>query len=333
MPNAFTKLGRIVVVLVGVVLAAGLGWLLFVEVPAGSTTRLLGVLLTSAAALGGARLAGQLARSRIRRYDVGEVEVDDVITRERGPGPVRNVGASANEIVEQIERADADDAVEALIVKLNTPGGQVVPSEDIRTAAANFDGPTVAYAEDLAASGGYWIASGCDEIHARRGSVVGSIGVNGTQLGSTGLAEKLGLDYRRFVAGEYKDTPSRWRDLDDDEVAYVQGLLDDYYEQFVETVVDGTGLDEAFVRETEARTYLGEEAHELGLVDTCGPREEMEARLADRLGVDEIEVREFEPERGLAQRMSVGASRLAHAFGSGLASVVVGDEGPPTRLR
>ena len=332
MPNVLTKLGRIVVVLVGTLLAAGGGWLLFVEVPAGSTTRLLGVLLTIGAALAGARIAGRFSSSWTRSYDVGEVEVDGPIIRERGPGPVRNVGTTANEIVEGIERADADDAVEALVVKLNTPGGQVVPSEDIRAAAEAFDGPTVAYAEDLAASGGYWIASGCDEIHARRGSVVGSIGVNGTQLGSTGLAEKLGLDYRRFVAGEYKDTPSRWRDLEDDEVAYVQGLLDDYYEQFVETVVEGTGLEESFVRETEARTYLGEEAHELGLVDTCGPREEMEDRLADRLGVDQIEVREFEPSRGLAERMSVTASWLAHAFGKGLASVVQ-DEGPPARLR
>ena len=332
MPNVLTKLGRVVVVLAATVLAAALGWLLFVEVPAGSTTRLLGVLLTIAVALAGARIAGQLARSRLRPYDVAEIEVDNIITRDRGPGPVRNVGATADEIVEGIERADADDAAEALVVKLNTPGGQVVPSEDIRTAAADFDGPTVAYAEDLAASGGYWIASGCDEIHARRGSVVGSIGVNGTQLGSTGLAEKLGLDYRRFVAGEYKDTPSRWRDLEDDEIAYVQGMLDDYYEQFVETVVEGTGLDETLVRETEARTYLGEEAHELGLVDTCGPREEMEARLADRLGVEEIEVRTFEPKRGLVERMGAGASRVAYAFGRGLASVVR-DEGPPARLR
>lgn len=280
-------------------------------------------------------LAVRIASSVVSAYDVAEVEVDDVITRDGDLGglPVGGRGVSANSLVEQIDRADADDAVEALIVRLNTPGGAVVPSEDIRAAVADFDGPTVAYAEDLAASGGYWIASGADEFHARRGATVGSIGVNGTQLGRTGLAEKAGLDYRRFVAGEYKDTPSPWRELSDDEEHYVQGLLDEYYEQFVDTVVDGRDMDPETVRETEARVYLGETAHELGLVDFCGPRDEMEDRLAERIGVDEITVECFEPQESLSDRLSLGAQRVAHSFGAGIAGVLTKDEGPPVRVR
>jgi protease-4 len=235
-------------------------------------------------------------------------------------------------VVEQIERADEDPAAEALIVKLNTPGGAVVPSEDIRRATAEFDGPTVAYAEDTAASGGYWIASGADEFHARQASLVGSIGVNGTQLGRVGLAEKAGLEYRRFVAGEYKDTPAQWRELSDDEVEYFQGLLDEWYDMFVDTVADGRAMDEEFVRDTEARIYSGETAHEMGLVDTCGPREEMEERLADRIGVDEITVEEFEPEQGLTDRVGVGAQKVAMAFGAGIASIVGSDEVPDIRV-
>jgi protease-4 len=86
-------------------------------------------------------------------------------------------------------------------------------------------------------------------------------------------------------------------------------------------------MDEEFVRDTEARVYPGETAHELGLVDHCGPREQLEDRLADRLGVDEIEVEEFEPERGLAERMGAGARSVAYALGAGVASVVAGDDG------
>jgi len=328
------SLGRVGIVALGVALAGAIGIAVFWAVPAFTPLGLLEVVLVIVAAAAGTAGAGKLAGRALPGYDVVEVEVDDVITRDGEPGPVPfgSVGVSANEIVEQIERADADDSAEALIVTLNTPGGQVVPSEDIRRAAAEFDGPTVAYAEDMAASGGYWIASGCDELHARRASIVGSIGVNGTQLGRVGLAEKIGLDYRRFVAGDYKDTPSPWRELEDREVDYFQGLLDDWYEQFVDTVVEGRDLDAEFVRETEARVYPGEAAHGMGLVDTCGPRAEMEDRLAERLGVDEVTVERFEPDRGVAGKLGAGARSVAESFGAGIASAIVAEDGPDVRV-
>lgn len=327
------SLGKLATVLVGAGVAAGVGVGLFWAVPESTGLGVIETLLVSLLVVGGVVLAGRAAGKLFPSYNVAEVEVDDVITRDGsgGPLPVGGGGASADDIVDQIERADEDRHAQALIVKLNTPGGAVVPSEDIRRAAESFDGPTIAYAEDMAASGGYWIASGCDEFHARETSIVGSIGVNATQLGRTGLAEKVGLDYRRFVAGEYKDTPSQWRELEDHEVEYFQGLLDDWYDAFVDTVVDGRNLDEQFVRDTEARIYIGEEAAENGLVDTCGPREEMEKRLASKVGVDEVRVEAFEPDQGVTDRIGVGARSVAHAFGAGIASVLVGDDSPPIR--
>jgi protease-4 len=329
------QFGRIgITVVVGLVLA-GVGYALFVVLPGGSLARLLGVVLAVAGGVAGLRAGRSLADSVLATYDVAEVAVDGPITRDGGtPGPVGLSGVAADDVVEQIERADADDAAEALVVKLNTPGGAVVPSEDIRVAAAEFDGPTVAYAEDLAASGGYWIASGTDWIHAREGTIVGSIGVRGSQLGRTELAEKAGLDYRRFVAGDYKDARSPWREMRDDEVEYVQGLLEESYDQFVDTVTAGRDLGEEFVRDTEARVYTGRTAAENGLVDVVGPRDEMEADLAAELGVDEVEIREFEPEEALTDRLSMGARSVAYAFGAGVARGVLGDDDrPPVELR
>jgi protease-4 len=325
---------RLGIALVGIVLAAALAVLLYAAVPLltdiGALEVTLGLLVFLVGSVSAIRMASRL----VAEYDVAEVAVDDIITRDGSPQgvPVGDVGLSAEDIVEQIEKADDDDAVQALIVRLNTPGGAVVPSEDIRRAVSDFDGPTVAYAEDIAASGGYWIAAGADEFHARRGATVGSIGVNGTQLGRTGLAEKVGLEYRRFVAGDYKDTPSPWRDLSEDEEQYVEGLLDEYYEQFVETVVEGRDLDAGEVRDTEARVYLGETAADLGLVDYCGPRDDLEERLADRLDVEEITVEAFEPQRGLGDRISVGLERGARAFGAGLASAFTEDGDVPVRV-
>jgi protease-4 len=333
--STLRQFGRIAVVLVVALLLAGVGFVLFVVLPGGSLARLLGVVLAVGVGIAGLKVGASIADSVLSTYDVAEVEVDDVITRDGGsPGALGLSGVAADDVVEQIERADEDDDAEALIVKLNTPGGAVVPSEDIRRAAEQFDGPTVAYAEDMAASGGYWIASGCDRFHAREASIVGSIGVNATQLGREEMAEKVGLDYRRFVAGEYKDTPSPWRELSDDEVDYFQGLLDDWYDQFVDTVTAGRGLDEEFVRDTEARVYPGVAAVENGLVDTCGPREEMEADLADELGVEEVEIEEFEPDEGITDKLSMGARAVAYALGAGAASAVVGeDDQPPIEAR
>ena len=295
-------------------------------------TVLVGIVVAVVtAAVFGRRLVGRLTRGRVgdaEEYNAAKVSVSGPISRDRGrPSPLSGAtGATADEVVEQIEAADDDEDVEALLVELNTPGGEVVPSDDIRRAAAEFDGPTVGYATDLCASGGYWIASGCDELWARKGSLVGSIGVVGSRPNAAGLADKLGISYEQFTAGEYKDAGVPLREIEEDEREYLQGIIDGYYEQFVETVSEGRGMDPEDVRETEARVYLGTDAEAIGLVDDLGTQEDVEARLADLIGED-VELREFTPERGLAERIGIGAERVAFAAGSGVASVVTRDGG------
>jgi len=128
----------------------------------------------------------------------------------------------------------------------------VLPSDDIRRAAAEFDGPTLAYATDTCASGGYWIASGCDELWARDASLVGSIGVVGSRPNAAGLADKLGISYEQFTAGEYKDAGVPLREIEEDEREYLQGIIDGYYEQFVETVSEGRDMDPEAIRDGSA---------------------------------------------------------------------------------
>jgi protease-4 len=293
--------------------------------------------LLAAAAVGAATtIAGRAALARLTggrfgdadEYNTAKVTVSGPIRRSQGrPSPLSGAGgATADDVVEQIEAADEDEGVEALLVELNTPGGEVVPSDDIRRAAAGFDGPTVAYATDTCASGGYWIASGCDELWAREASLVGSIGVVGSRPNAKGLADKLGISYEQFTAGEYKDAGVPLKEIEEDEREYLQGIIDGYYEQFVETVSEGRDMDPEAVRETEARVYLGEDAAEMGLVDELGTEDDVEARLADLLGA-EPEVREFTPDRGLAERLGIGAERVAFAAGNGAASVFGGSGG------
>jgi protease-4 len=323
MSDGARNVGRLGIVLFGAVLFAVAGILLFVVYP-DSLAELFGVVLALGLVGLGVRLSGRVAESVLPAYDVAEVAVEGPITRDGGGGPLPSSPrrTPADEVVEQIDRANDDDAVRALLLRLNTPGGEVLPSDDIRLAAMRFDGPTVAYATDVCASGGYWIASGCDELWAREASIVGSIGVIGSRVNAKEFADKVGFSYEQFTAGEYKDAGIALKEMDDDERDYLQGLVDDWYDHFVERVSDGRGLDPSFVRETEARVYLGEQAREMGLVDALGTREDVEETVADRLGVDEVTVEEFEPSPSLMKRVGRGTRRVAYAFGAGLAGTV-----------
>jgi protease-4 len=332
--SALRSVVRTLVVLIvglGTTVAAAYLFLVYAE----DLTDVAGVLLVGVVGAVGLQVGARLARGLYSDYDVAEVAVEGPISRDGGPGPLPtgSPGPGADDVVDQVERADEDDAVDALLVKLNTPGGEVVPSDDIRLAAERFDGPTVAYTTDTCASGGYWIASGCDELWAREGSIVGSIGVVGSRVNAADLAERLGVEYERLAAGEYKDAGTPLREWSEDEREYLQGLIDGYYENFVERVADGRELDPETVRETEARVYLGEEAAEMGLVDALGTRREVEDSLADRLGRESVTVEEFRPSRGLSERLRGGAASVAYAAGAGVASVLVGEDATEVELR
>ncbi|MEM4780122.1 MAG: signal peptide peptidase SppA [Halalkalicoccus sp.] len=312
-------IGRLAVSLLGGLLAAAAGYVLFFELPT-TGTELLGILLVIATALVGLRIAGRLGENVFASYNVAEVAVEGPISRNGGGRfPSGPQTTPTDDIVEQIEAADDDGNVSGLLVKLNTPGGEVVPSDDIRRAVVEFDGPAIAYATDVCGSGGYWIASGCDELFAREASLVGSIGVIGSRVTAADLAERVGISYERLAAGEYKDAGIPLKEMEEHERAYLQGLIDDFYGQFVERVAEGRELTEEEVRATEARVYVGEEALELGLVDALGTREDAEERLGELLEIEPA-VREFEPERGMMARLSGGSARIAYAFGAGIAS-------------
>jgi protease-4 len=283
----------------------------------------------AATTIAGRALLGRLTGGRFGdadEYNTAKVTVSGPIRRNQGrPSPLSGSGGTtADDVVEQIEAADEDEDVEALLVELNTPGGEIVPSDDIRRAAAEFDGPTVAYATDRCASGGYWIASGCDELWAREASLVGSIGVVGSRPNAKGLADKLGISYEQFTAGEYKDAGVPLREIQEEEREYLQGIVDGIYEQFVETVSEGRDMDTNTIRETEGRVYLGTDALEIGLVDALGTESDVKNRLSKEIGTD-VRLREFTPNYGLVERLGIKAEDVAFAAGTGAANLLTED--------
>lgn len=235
--------------------------------------------------VGAVTAAGGVAHLALRDHspDLAVVEVDGMITDD-------------SDAVSHIEDADDDDA-DVLLVVLNTPGGKIVPSDDIRRAVANFDGPTVGYAASLCASGGYLIASECDRIITHPESRVGSIGVISSRPNLSELGEQLGVSYERYVAGERKDAGSLLKEPTEEDRETIQGLVDGLMDSFVETVADNRPLSEEEIRALEARVFLSDEALDLGLIDETMSLEEAKKsilmRWTDQDDPEEATIKEY----------------------------------------
>jgi protease-4 len=167
--------------------------------------------------------------------------------------------------------------VKAIVIRLNTPGGAVVPSqemyEEIRKVKSRTHKPIVASLDSVAASGGFYVASACDEIVSNPGSVTGSIGVILQWMNVKDLVAWAKLKPETIYSGTMKDAGDPMKDLTDAERAYLQRMTDQLHAQFIRAVAEGRKgkMSEADVaRIADGRVFVGEEALQLKLVDQIG---------------------------------------------------------------
>ncbi|MDZ7598413.1 MAG: signal peptide peptidase SppA [Desulfobacterales bacterium] len=191
---------------------------------------------------------------------VGVIEVSGAITE-------------AEETLERLKQFREDDTIRAIVIRINSPGGGVGPSQEIYSEIRKTI-PTkkvVASLGSVAASGGYYLASAANGIVANPGTITGSIGVI---LGFTDLQEvfrKIGLAPVVVKSGAFKDMGSPLRAMSTEEQAILQGFVDKIHQQFVQAVAQGRNMDIAAVAQlADGRIYTGEEALGLGLVDRLG---------------------------------------------------------------
>jgi protease IV len=164
--------------------------------------------------------------------------------------------------------------VKGVLLRINSPGGSVAAVQEIHQevlALRKAGKPVVSSFGDVAASGGYYIASACDRIVANPGSLTGSIGVV-LQLGNVQeLFKKFGVRVETFKSGAMKDAGSPFRELREDERRVYQALVTDAYEQFFRAVAEGRKMPEAKLRPlADGRVFTGTQAKEAGLVDELG---------------------------------------------------------------
>jgi protease-4 len=211
---------------------------------------------------------------------VGVVEVSGVISDSR-------------EIIEPLNRFRKDESVKAIVLRINSPGGGVGPSQEIyREIQKTIERKKViASMGGIAASGGYYIASATDGIVASPGTITGSIGVIMGFTNFQKLLEKVGLVPIVIKSGEFKDTGSPVREMTKKERQMLQGFVKQIHRQFVEDVAKGRKIDKQRVEAiADGRILTGEEAKALGLVDRIGNLEDA-VEWAGKLGGIEGEVK------------------------------------------
>jgi protease-4 len=143
----------------------------------------------------------------------------------------------------------------------------------------------------VAASGGYYISTAADRIVANETTLTGSLGVIFTLTDFSELADRYGVEQEVVKSGEFKDMGSSFRDLTPEEREILQSIVDESYDEFVSVIVEGRGLSEERVREiADGRVYSGEQAKELGLVDSFGGLDEAAEVSRDLAGVEDATV-------------------------------------------
>jgi len=210
--------------------------------------------------------------------DIGVVEISGVIDENSGRRWIR-----------QIDRWAESGSIEAIVIHINSGGGGVAISQEVYDAVrrASREKPVVASMASVAASGGYYIACGADRIMANPGTLTGSIGVIVSYHTAKELLDKIGIGTETVKSGEMKDVFTYTRPMKEDEELMIRSVVMDSYDQFVDVVADGRGMDKEDVYAfADGSIFTGMQAYRHGLVDTIGGLKEAIDLASDMAGLE-----------------------------------------------
>jgi protease IV len=186
---------------------------------------------------------------------------------------IEGVLRSSQEIVRQAEEFSRDEGIKAVVVRIDSPGGGVTPSQEIYESLAELKKKkkVVVSMGSVAASGGYLIACAADKIVANPGTITGSISAIMHFANAEALLKKIGLKSLAVKSGKFKDIGSPTRPMTDEEEALIQGLVDDIYDQLLEVISRDRKIPKETLRKmADGRVFTGRQALKLGLVDELG---------------------------------------------------------------
>lgn len=237
-------------------------------------------IVLAAGAFAAPRLASGLGGQHVAR-----INISGIITEDR-------------KLSDAIAALAKDSSVPAVIVAVDSPGGSVAGGESLHAALLRLAAakPVVTVMHGTAASAGYMVSLPAERIFARDSTLTGSIGVILETVQISGLLGKLGVDAEAITSGPLKDQPSYTRPLTEPGRAYLNTLVQDMFDQFVQMVAAGRHMDPDAVRKlADGRAYTGRQAKALGLIDEIGGEIEARSWLASHHGIGEtLPVRDIE---------------------------------------
>ncbi len=215
----------------------------------------------------------------------------------RVEGPILD----SEQTIKELKAFAEDPLVRAIVVRIDSPGGGVAPSQEIYNAVRRVrkenNKTVVASMGTVAASGGYYIAVATDRILANPGTLTGSIGVIMQMANFEELLEKIGVKNVVVKSGKFKDVGSPFRPMQEEDRQVLQSLMDQVHRQFIDAVADGRSLDSAEVEPlADGRVFTGQQAKSLLLVDEIGDLQDA-IRLAGELGGIQGEPKVIEPQK------------------------------------
>ena len=189
-----------------------------------------------------------------------------------------------------LSKLEKRDDVKAMVLRVNSPGGSATASEIMQQAIRAFqesNRPVVVSMGSLAASGGYWISAPAQQIYAQPETITGSIGVFGLLLNMKGLGEKIGLTWDNVSVGEHINPFTIARPKTEEEMAFVQKMVDDIYDTFITNVASHRNLEKDEVHDiAQGRVWSGSKALDIGLVDALGGLGQAIETAGDLVGLD-----------------------------------------------
>ena len=215
----------------------------------------------------------------------------------------------AKSVVDEIKGYVKDSSIKAIVLRVDSPGGGVVPSQEIyeQVKKARAVKKVVVSMGSVAASGGYYISAPADRIIANQGTITGSIGVIMVVPNLKGLLDKVGIKTEVVKSGKNKDLASVFRGIGQEEREIIQGVMDDIHEQFIQAVSEGRNIPIEKTRAmADGRIFSGRQAINAGLVDEAGDLEYAVKAAAKLAGIEGDPEIVSKAEKGALSRLIEG---------------------------
>ncbi|KGR76763.1 signal peptide peptidase SppA [Ureibacillus sinduriensis] len=231
------------------------------------------------------------------------LSVDGTIQDVGSSTPFTDIEYDHQNFLAQLEMVLNDQSIQAVVLYVNSPGGGVIESAEIHEKLVEIKEqrniPIYVSMGSYAASGGYYISAPADKIFAHKETITGSIGVIMQSYNFSELADKLGIEFETIKSGAHKDMFGGTRPTTPEEIAMLQEMIDESYEDFVDVIEQGRGMSEAQVKKfADGRIMGGTQAIKAGFVDEIGGMEEAIAALRADYGLEDAEVFEYESNFG-----------------------------------